>query len=101
MMKNIKESEVEKLAMWWDRNWRLVIFTILFPMWFIPVISALLFPEAPLIKSVLYGLILSLFVAVGFRAARTAKRFGLRFLIIVVLFAVLTGLLIGVLSSLL
>jgi len=89
------------LAMWWDRNWRLVIFIILFPVWFVTVVSVLLFPEAPLIRSVLYGLILSLFVAVGFRAARTAKRFGLRFLIIVVLFAVLTGLLIGVLSSLL
>jgi hypothetical protein len=86
---------------WWDRNWRLVIFIILLPMWFVPVASALLFPEAPLIRPVLYGLILSLFVAIGFRAARVAKTFGLRFLIVVVLLAVLAGLLIGFLSSLL
>ena len=89
------------MAVWWDRNWRLVIFIILFPMWFVPLASVLLFPEAPLIRSVLYGLVLSLFVAVGFRAARTAKTFGFRFLIVVVFLAVLAGLLIGALSSLL
>jgi len=87
--------------MWWDKNWRLVMFIILFPIWFVPIVSVLLFPEAPLITSILYGLVLSLFVAVGFRAARTAKTFGLRFLSIVVLLAVLTGLLLGFLSSLL
>jgi hypothetical protein len=89
------------LVVWWDRNWRLVISIILFPIWSVPMVSVLLFPETPLIRSVLYGLILSLFIAIGFRAARTAKRFGLRFLIAVVLSAVLTGLLIGVLSNLL
>jgi hypothetical protein len=86
---------------WWDRNWRLAIFIILFPIWSAPMVSVLLFPETPLIRSVLYGLILSLFIAIGFRAAQTAKRVGLRFLIAVVLLAVLAGLLIGVLSSLL
>jgi type III secretory pathway component EscS len=66
-------------------------------MWFVPLVGALLFPETPLIRAVLYGLILSLFVAVDFRAARTVKKFRLRFLIVVVLLAVLAGLLIGVL----
>ncbi len=55
--------------------------------------SALLFPEAPVIRSVLHGLTVSLFVAIGFRATRTAKTFGLRFLTAVALLAVLTGLL--------
>jgi len=87
------------LAMWWDRKWPLVIFTILLPIWLVPVICVLLFPEVPLIRSVLYGVTFSLLVAMGFRAARIAKTVGLRFLIVVVIIASLLGLLIGILSK--
>jgi hypothetical protein len=88
------------LPAWWDRRWRLVIFIILFPIWFVPVISVLLFPEMPLVRSILYGVVLFLLIAVGFRAARAAKTFGLRFLVVMVIVASLAGLLLGFLSKL-
>ena len=88
------------MSTWWERRWRLVISIIVFPLWMTPVISLILFPQIPLIRSVLYGAIFSLLLAVGFRAAQVTKTFGLRFVIAIVLFAVFIGLLIGILSKL-
>jgi hypothetical protein len=89
------------LAMWWDRRWRLVVFVILLPIWLVPAVTVLLFSELSLVRSILYGVVFSLLVAVGFRVARTAKTFGLRVLVAMVVVASLTGLLIGFISRLL
>ena len=89
------------MAAWWDRKWRLVIFIIMLPIWLVPVISLLLFPEVPLIRSVLYGVFFSLLIAIGFWTARIAKAVGLRLLIVMLIIASLIGLLIGLLSKLL
>jgi len=87
--------------MWWDRRWRLVVFIILLPIWLVPVVTLFLFPELSLVRSILYGVVFSLLVVVGFRVARTAKTVGLRVLVAVVVVASLIGLLIGFISRLL
>jgi hypothetical protein len=79
----------------------LVIFITFFPLWFVPVISVLVFPEVSLLRSVFYGVVFSLLVGVGFRAARIAKSVGWRLLVVVVIVTSLVGLLIGFLSKLL
>jgi len=53
------------MAKWLDRKWRLVIVAILLPILLVPIISVFLFPETPLIKSLLYGSVFSLFVALA------------------------------------
>ena len=84
------------MAKWWDRNWRLVIPAILFPILLVPLISVFLFPETPLIMSLLYGAVSSLFVAWAFRFLRYILGWwGLRVVIIVVVVGVLLGLLLG------
>jgi hypothetical protein len=71
------------IAKWLDRNWRLVIVAIILPILLVLIISVFLFPETPLIKSLLYGSVSSLFVAFAFRTLRTIEGWGLRTYILV------------------
>jgi hypothetical protein len=71
------------MAKWLDRKWRLVIVAILLPILLVPIISVFLFPETPLIKSLLYGSVFSLFVALAFKQLWTIERWGLRTYILV------------------
>jgi hypothetical protein len=72
------------MAKWWDRKWRLVTAAILLPILLVPIISVFLFPETPLTPSLLYGLLLSLFVASATRILQLVELYGLRDVIIVV-----------------
>ena len=81
------------MAKWWDRKWRLVIVAILLPILLVPIISVILFPETPLIASLLYGAALSLFVALAFRILQHIEWLGLRVVILVVSVALLVLLL--------
>lgn len=80
---------------WWDRRWRLVIAAILLPVMLVPFISVFLFPETPLIESLLYGSVLSLSVAFAFRFLWLVERLGLR----VVILGVVSGALLGLLLA--
>ncbi len=71
------------MAKWWDRKWRLVIAAILLPILLVPIISVFLFPETPLTTSLLYGLLLSFFVASAIRILQQIEWWGLRFVILV------------------
>jgi len=71
------------MAKWLDRKWRLVIVAILLPILLVPIISVFLFPETPLIKSLLYGSVFSLFVALAFLILRQIEQLGLRIVILV------------------
>jgi len=81
------------MAKWLDRNWRLVIVAILLPILLVPIISVFLFPETPLTKSLLDGLVFSLFVALAFLILRQIEQVGLRFVILVTVGTVLFTLL--------
>ena len=70
------------MAKWWDRKWRLVIAAILLPILLVPIISVFLFPETPLTTSLLYGLLLSLFVAMAIRILQLVELYGLRLVIL-------------------
>ena len=83
------------MAKWWDRRWRLVIVASLLPILLVPIISVILFPETPLIESLLYGAVFSLFVASAFRILQQIERLGLRVVILVVAGAALLVLLLG------
>jgi len=83
------------MAKWWDRRWRLVIVVILLPLLLVPLISVFLFPETPLIESLLYGSLFSLFVLFAFRILQHIELLGLRFVILVLVGAALLGLLLG------
>jgi hypothetical protein len=71
------------MVKWLDRNWRLVIIAVLFPILLVPVISVFLFPETPLTKSLLFGSVFSLFVALAFKQLRLIEGWGLRTYILV------------------
>jgi len=71
------------IAKWLDRNWRLVIVAILLPILLVPIISVFLFPETALTKSLLNGLVFSLFVAFAFLILRQIEQLGLRIVILV------------------
>ncbi len=83
------------MAKWWDRKWRLVIVAILLPILLVPIISVFLLPETPLIESLLYGVVFSLFVASAFRISQHIKWWGLRAVVLVTVGAALLGLLLG------
>jgi hypothetical protein len=83
------------MAKWWDRKWRLVIAAILLPIMLVPIVSVFLFPETPLIVSLLYGMVFSLFVASAFRILQHIKWWGLRAVVLVMVGAALLGLLLG------
>jgi len=83
------------MAKWWDRRWRLVIAAILLPLLLVPIISVILFPETPLIESLLIGEVFSLFVLLAFRILQRIEQLGLRFVILVLGGAALLGLLLG------
>ena len=83
------------MAKWWDRKWRLVIAAILLPILLVPIISVFLFPETPLTTSLLYGLLLSLFVASAIRILQQVEWLGLRVVIFVLVGAALLVLLLG------
>jgi len=81
------------MAKWLDRNWRLVIVAILLPILLVPIISVFLFPETPLTESLLYGSLLSFFVAWAFLKLRIIEWWGLRIFILVTVGTVLLSLL--------
>lgn len=83
------------MAKWWDRKWRLVIVAILLPILLVPIINMFLFPETPLTTSLLYGVVLSLFVAFAFRILQHIEWLGLRVVILVVVCVTLLVLLLG------
>jgi hypothetical protein len=83
------------MAKWWDRKWRLVIAAILLPIMLVPIVSVFLLPETPLIVSLLYGMVFSLFVASAFRILQHIKWWGLRAVVLVMVGAALLGLLLG------
>ncbi len=80
---------------WWDRRWRLVIAASLLPILVVPTISVFLFPETPLIESLLYGVVSSLFALLAFRILQHVEWWGLRVVILVVVVGSLLGLLLG------
>jgi len=71
------------MAKWSDRKWRLVTVAILLPILLVPIISVFLLPETPLTTSLLYGLLLSFFVASAFRILQQIERLGSRVVILV------------------
>jgi len=83
------------MAKWWDRKWRLVIVAILLPILVVPIISAFLFPETLLMKSLLYGAVFSLFVALSLRILQQIELLGLKLVILMVVSATLLALLLG------
>ena len=89
------ELKGKVMAKWWDRKWRLVIAAILLPIFVVPTVSALLFPEAPLMESLLYGAFFSLFVALAFRTLQQIELLGLKVVILVVMGAALLALLLA------
>jgi len=68
---------------WWDRKWRLILFAILLPVLFVPIIGVLLFPEIPLLEFLFYGLIFSVVISQIFRLFQTVEVWGLRIVILV------------------
>jgi Na+/glutamate symporter len=87
--------------MLWTGKLPLVILCLILPVFIIPLISILLFPEVPFTTAILAGVILSLFVAIGLRLIQGAKVVGARFIIAVIVIAILIGLLAGILPKLL
>jgi len=87
------------MAKWLDRNWRLVIVAILLPILLALIISVFLFPETPLTKSLLYGSVFSLFVALAFKQLRTIEWWGLRTYILVMVGTALLSLLLLIFVS--
>ena len=83
------------MAKWWDRKWRLAIVATLLPILLVPIISVFLFPGKPLIESLLYGAVSSLFVLLAFRILQHIEWWGLRVVILVVVVGALLGLLLG------
>jgi len=70
------------MAKWSDRKWRLMTAAILLPILLVPIISVFLLPETPLTTSLLYGLLLSLFVAMAIRILQLVQLYGLRVVIL-------------------
>jgi hypothetical protein len=89
------------VVMLWTGKFPLVILSLVLPVLIVPLIGLLLFPEVPLTTTILAGVVVSLFVAVGLRLVQSAKALGARFAIVLVVLCVLVGLLIGLLSKLL
>jgi hypothetical protein len=87
--------------MLWTWKLSLVILSLILPILIVPLISILFFPEVTLTTSILGGLFLSLVVAIMLRFIQSAKAFGVRFIVVVIIIAVFAGLLAGVLSKLL
>jgi len=85
----------KSMVKWWDRRWRLVTAAILLPILVVPTIRVFLFPETPLIESLLYGAVSSLFVLLAFRILQHVEWWGLRVVILVVVVGSLLGLLLG------
>ena len=79
----------------------MVILSLILPVLIVPLISVLLYPEIPLTTSILAGVILSLFVAIGLRLIQGAKALGARVVIAITIIAVFIGLLTGLLPKLL
>jgi hypothetical protein len=87
--------------MLWTGKWLLVILSLVLPILIVPLISMWLFPQVPLITSILGGVFASLLVAIGLRFIQSTKALGVRFAVAVVLLAVVVGLLLSVLPKLL
>jgi len=87
--------------MLWTGKLPLVILSLILPVLIVPLISVLLYPEIPLTTSILAGVILSLFVAIGLRLIQGAKALGARVVIAITIIAVFIGLLTGLLPKLL
>lgn len=88
------------VTMMWTGKLPLVILSLILPVLIVPLIGVLLYPEVPLTTSILGGVLLSLFVAIGLRLIQSAKAFGARFVIAVIVIAILVGLLTGLLPKL-
>jgi len=58
---------------WWDRKWQLILFAILLPILFVPIIGVLLFTEIPLLEFLFYGLVFSVIIAQIFRLFQTVE----------------------------
>ena len=86
--------------MLWTGKLPLVILSLILPILIVPLISALLYPKTPLTTSILAGVILSLFVAIGLRLIQGAKALGARVVIAITIIAVFIGLLMGPLPKL-
>ena len=86
--------------MLWTGKLPLVILSLILPVLIVPLISVLLYPEIPLTTSILAGVILSLFVAIGLRLIQGAKALGARVVIAITIIAVFIGLLMGPLPKL-
>lgn len=85
--------------MLWTGKLPLVILSLILPVLIVPLISTFLFPEVPITTSILAGVVLSLFIAIGLRFIQGVKALGTRFFIAMVTIAVFVGLLIAVLSK--
>ncbi len=87
--------------MLWTGKVPLVILSLILPVLIVPVICVLLFPEVPLITSILAGVVFSLFVAAGLQFLQSTKAFGARLVIAILIIVVLVGLMIVLLPKLL
>jgi hypothetical protein len=64
---------------WQTRYWLLVIFIIFLPLWLAPTLSWLLFPQASLSESFLFGAMITIGLIFVFRTGRVIKTMSLRF----------------------
>lgn len=84
----------------WTGKLSLVVLSLILPVLIVPLVGVLLYPEIALTTSILSGVVISLFAAIGLRLIQSAKAFGPRFVIAVLVIAVLVGLLMGLLPKL-
>jgi hypothetical protein len=84
----------------WTGKLPLVILCLILPVLIVLLINVLLFPEVPLTTSILEGVILFLFVAIGLRLIQSVKALGVRFVLVIIVIAVFVGLLTGLLPKL-
>jgi hypothetical protein len=86
--------------MLWTGKRSLVILSLVLPVLIVPLISVLIFPEVSITTALLGGVFLSLLAVLGLRLIQSAKAFGARFIVAVIVIAVLAGLLMGILPQL-
>lgn len=87
--------------MLWTGKWPLIVLALVLPVLILPLLNVLLFPEVPITTSILAGVIISLLEAIGLRLIQSAKAFGARFILAIIIISIVVGLLVVLLSKLL
>ena len=73
---------------WQTKYWLLVLFIIFLPLWLTPTLSWLLFPQASLRESFLFGALITIGLIIVFRSGRVIKTTGPRGKIVVLVMVV-------------